>query len=179
MKIYGWLKGRPLLVCIVIVLSVILVGLLYWDRGRRPSEGLKKLPHMPDKVVTEPAPPPYPPDAPLLVEVRKAFSKGLTPSEAVAMAKSLPEGPERPDAAFLLWEYAAEHNIAEAALMVAQYYDPLYKGSSGTIRKNPDMALQWYEQALAGGQGKAGGALVALRAWAEEQKKRGSAVKKQ
>ena len=84
------------------------------------------------------------------------------------------ESPERADAAFLLLEYAADSGIAEAALAVARYYDPTDTAPSGTIRKNPETAYNWYTDALAGGQKNAGTRLAQLRNWVEEQANQGS-----
>ena len=126
----------------------------------------------------KPTPPPpspaYPPDAPVLEQVRKALGEGIGPVEALTLAKSLPESPERADAAFLLLEYAADSGNAEAALAVASYYDPAYEGPSGSIRKNPETAYEWYQEALDGGEKLAGNHLAGLRRWVEEQAAQGS-----
>jgi TPR repeat protein len=162
-----------LLLGIIVVLILIMAVFFYVSYRERPSDEAPGAPSLVPKKETpevgvKPVPPPYPLDAPLLVQVRKAFSEGVTPPEAVEMAKSLPDGVERPDAAFLLWEYAAENGIAEAALEVARYYDPLYKGPRGTIAVNPALAMQWYNEALAGGRSEAGKALLALKQWTKE-----------
>ena len=121
------------------------------------------------------APPPsYPPDAPVLEQARHALSEGISPDEAVVLAKSLPEGPERADAAFLLLEYAADKGNAEAANIVARYYDPTDKSPSGTIRKNPEMAYDWYQKALTGGQQDVRKNMAGLRTWVEAQARQGS-----
>ena len=90
------------------------------------------------------------------------------------MAKTLPESPERADAAFLLLEYAADSGLAEAALAVARYYDPTSDEPSGTIRKNPETAYAWYMEAKAGGQDDANTWLVQLRGWVEQRAGEGS-----
>jgi TPR repeat protein len=77
--------------------------------------------------------------------------KGIDPGSALAMAKSLPDKPERADAAFILLEYAAEAEIGEAALEVGRYFDPTYAGDSGTIVKDPEVAYDWYQLALSQG----------------------------
>ena len=97
------------------------------------------------------------------------MGKGIGPSEAVTLAKSFPDKPESPDAAFLLLEYAAELGNAEAALAVGQFYDPSYEGPSGTIRKNPETAYEWYQEALAGGNEKAKDRLSVLRKWLQDR----------
>jgi hypothetical protein len=126
------------------------------------------------EAIPTPPPPSYTPDAPVLEQARKALREGITPAEAVVLAGSLPESPERADAAFLLLEYAADSGHAEAALAVGRYYDPTDKEPSGTIRKNPETAYVWYRDALTGGQEKARPHLAELRRWVEEQAKEGS-----
>jgi hypothetical protein len=164
---------------------IILAGYIVWQSLRveedvKPKETRKvELPRManlPPKKEAIPTPPPpsYTPDAPVLEQARQALRDGLTPEEAVALAGSLPESPERADAAFLLLEYAADSGNAEAALAVARYYDPTDKEPSGTIRKNPETAYVWYQDALTGGQEKAKNHLAELRRWVEAQAQNGS-----
>lgn len=132
--------------------------------------------NLPPKPKPTPPPPPptYPPDAPVLEQVRKALGEGIDPAKAVILAKSLPESPERADAVFLLLEYAADSGNTEAALAVASYYDPAYEGPSGSIHKNPEIAYEWYQEALDGGEKLAENHLAELRRWVEEQAAKGS-----
>lgn len=149
---------------------------------QQPEENSKtQLPRManlpPQKItITPPAPPPpsYPVNAPVLEQARKALNGDISPEKALSLAKSLPESVERADAAFLLLEYAAENDNSEAALIVARYYDPTDKSPSGTIRKNPETAYEWYHKALAGGQEQARNQLASLRQWVEERANMGS-----
>ena len=137
---------------------------------------LPRMANLPPQKETIPPPPPpsYTPDAPALEKARKALREGISPEDALALAKSLPESPERADAAFLLLEYAADSGNAEAALAVARYYDPTDKEPSGTIRKNSETAYGWYTDALAGGQENAKIRLTQLSSWVEEQATQGS-----
>jgi hypothetical protein len=151
---------------IVVILVIIAAGIWYFLRyrsqditsltglGRQTT--LKELPRManlpPPETVPLPPTPSYGPNAPVIEQARKALREGIDPAGAVALSKTLPESPERPDAAFLLLEYAADEGNPEAALAVARYYDPVFDGPSGTIRKNPETAYEWYQVALAGGQ---------------------------
>ena len=141
-----------------------------------PKAELPRMANLPPKKETIPPPPPpsYTPDAPALEKARKALRDSISPEEALALAKTLPESPERADAAFLLLEFAADGGIAEAAMAVARYYDPTDKGPSGTIRKNPETAYSWYTEAQAGGQENAKTRLAQLRSWVEEQAAQGS-----
>ena len=169
---------------IIGLVVVAAAGYLVWKsfpaKVEKPKEAQKpQLPRManlPPKKETIPAPPPpsYSPDAPVLEQARKALRDGISPAEALALAKSLPESPERADAAFLLLEYAADSGNAEAALAVARYYDPTDKEPSGTIRKNPETAYSWYREALTGGQEKAKSHLTQLRSWLSAQADEGN-----
>ena len=169
---------------IVGLVVIVVAGYLVWQSFQedevKPGQAQKtELPRMvnlpPKKEAIPPPPPPsYTPDAPALEQARKALRDGISPAEALALANSLPESPERADAAFLLLEFAADGGIAEAAMAVARYYDPTDKGPSGTIRKNPETAYNWYTEAQAGGQENAKTRLAQLRSWVEEQANQGS-----
>ena len=151
---------------VTVLVLIIAAGIWYFIRSRSqgttPQTGLgrqappKELPRManlpPPESVPLPPTPSYGPNAPVIEQARKALREGIDPAGAVALSKTLPESPERPDAAFLLLEYAADEGNAEAALAVALYYDPTYDGPSGTIQKNQETAYEWYRTALAGGQ---------------------------
>jgi len=190
-------RGRKFLVVLLVIGIALLVYFEYRDlksrRGEGPPEDLLSsppaytpkpvtpappLPRMANQPPKEedvtPPQPTYPPDAPVLEQARQALREGISPAEAVDFAKSLPESPERADAAFLLLEYAAEEGNREAALAVGRFYDPTYEGPSGSILKNPSTAYDWYREALKGGQAQAPQDLARLRQWVEEQSKQGS-----
>ncbi len=178
-------KRRASTVIIVVCIILIIFG-AYWvfkDKSEPPvveketiQAPLPRMANLPSKknVIEPPPPPSYPSDAPLLEQARNALRDEVEAAEAVALAKSLPEYPERADAAFLLLEYAADSGNPEAALEIGKYYDPLYKGPCGSIRKNPAKAYEWYREAIIDGQEKAGGRLANLRLWVEEQAEQGS-----
>ena len=181
-----------LILGVVIGLAVIVIGgYLVWTSIRPdiskkkaeqktviPEEKPRELPRManqPPKIKEpEPIAPSYAPDAPLLEQVREAMRKGIDPEGAVAMAKSLPDKPERADAAFILLEYAAEAENGEAALEVGRYFDPTYAGDSGTIVKNPEIAYDWYQLALSQGRHEADIHLINLKQWVAKQAAEGS-----
>jgi TPR repeat protein len=100
--------------------------------------------------------------------------KGIEPDGALAMAKTLPDKPERADAAFILLEYAAEAKNGEAALEVARYFDPTYAGDSGTIVKDPEVAYDWYQLALSEGLFEAEIHISNLKQWVTNQAGDGS-----
>ena len=167
----------------VIVITLIAGGYFAWRISRQavPTKETAeptKLPRManlpPKKEAPKPVPPPYSPDAPLLEQVRDTMRKGIDPEDAVALAKSLPQKPERADAAFILLEYAAEAGHAEAALIVARYFDPTSTDDSGTIIKDPAAAYEWYQMALSRGQPEAQNHLSDLRQWVQKKAAQGS-----
>lgn len=183
----GQIRLGPLLLIVAAVVLVMAVAGYFFlkDRGKEPVAGksekqaetnLPRMANLPAKkpLVAPPPPPTYTPDAPVLEKAREALKKGIPPKGALALAKSLPESPERADAAFLLLEYAADSGNAEAALAVGRYYDPTDKQPSGTIRKNPETARDWYNTALKGGHPEAQRHLDGLRQWLEEQARQGS-----
>jgi len=143
-------------------------------KGTKSS--MPRMANLPEKkpMIELPPPPTYPPDAPALEQARSSLREEISSDEAVLLAKSLPESPERADAAFLLFEYAAEAGNAEAAKYVARYYDPTDDLPSGTIRKNPEIAYDWYQIALAGGYEDVQKNMAKLRIWVEEQARLGS-----
>ena len=143
------------------------------DAQQEPKKRMANL-EPKEELVAPPPAPSYTPDAPLLSRVRDAFKEGIRPEEAVKMAATLPEGPERADAAFLLLEYAAEAGNAEAAEQVARFYDPLASEQSGTIRKNPAAAVRWYRTARDGGVAEAETKLTELHRWLREKAEQGS-----
>jgi TPR repeat protein len=165
------------------LIAVIVGG--YWlfrDHAKEtlPPAQAPSLPKMANLPRNEPAikPPPkptYAPDAPVLEQARQALREGITPADAFAMAATLPDKPERADAAFLLLEYAAESGNAGAAMAVGGYYDPSVDLPSGSIRKNPARAFEWYQTALAAGHTEAGSRLASLRRWVVASAEKGSA----
>jgi hypothetical protein len=170
-------------ITVAIVITVAVGGYFAWRVSRQavPTKETAeptKLPRManlpPKEEAPKPAPPSYSPDAPLLEQVREAMRKGIDPEDAVALAKSFPQKPERADAAFILLEYAAEAGHAEAALIVARYFDPTSTDDSGTIIKDPTAAYEWYQAALSGGQSEAQNHLSDLRQWVEKEATQGS-----
>lgn len=171
---------RPwLLIAVIIIGLLMIIGVGYWllkgdSETVRPTAPprMANLPPKPEPTV--PPPPSYAPDAPVLEQAREALRKGISPAEAVKLAKALPDRPERADAAFLLLEYAAESGNAVAALDVGRYYDPANEEPSGSIRKNPTTAFEWYQEALSKGQKDAHNHLAKLRLWVEEKAKQGS-----
>jgi TPR repeat protein len=144
-------------ITVAIVITVAVGGYFAWRVSRQavPTQETAEpttLPRManlpPKKEAPKPVPPPYSPDAPLL-------EQGA-------------------DAAFILLEYAAEAGHAEAALIVARYFDPTSRDDSGTIIKDPAAAYEWYQMALSGGLPEAQNHLSDLRQWVQKEAAQGS-----
>ena len=187
-------RERWWIITIIVVIGLAVIffgGYLVWNSLRtdksktlatgkiegeaeKPPE-LPRMANQPPKIkAPEPVMPSYAPDAPLLEQVREAMRKGIDPDSALAMAKSLPDKPERADAAFILLEYAAEAENGEAALAVARYFDPTYGGDSGTILKDPEVAYDWYQLALSQGLDEADIHISNLKQWVTKQAAEGS-----
>lgn len=182
---YGRNRRWLLSVIIIVLVLFIAAGIWFLKRAKDTSpqtatgsKGTAALPRManlpPPKPIPTPPTPSYGPNAPVIAQARKALREGIDPAGAVALSKTLPESPERPDAVFLLLEYAAEAGNAEAALTVGQYYDPTYGGPSGSIRKNSETAYEWYKEALSGGREEAKKYLTNLQKRVQDQAKNGS-----
>jgi hypothetical protein len=176
-------------VLILCVTAVVVGGYLMLPDEPEPvmekepvaDQPLPRMANLPEKKPTIPPPPPpsYPPDAPVLETARASLREGISPDDAVRQANTLPDGPERADAVFLLLEYAAESGNAEAAERVGMYYDPTDASPSGTIRKNPETAYEWYRTALTGGRKGTEKHLARLRQWVEKQAGQGSSEARQ
>jgi hypothetical protein len=176
-------KRRWILIVGLIVIIFVAAGYITWRISRqdvpiKETAEPTKLPRManlpPKEVAPKPPLPSYSPDAPLLEQVREAMRQGISPEDALALAKSLPQKPERADAAFILLEYAAEAGHADAALIVARYFDPTSTDDSGTIIKDAAAAYEWYQVALSKGQPEAQNHLSDLRQWVRKEAARGS-----
>ena len=184
-------KNRFWVMLIPIILAAFIITLIGYLIFREPDKSnlnesdlvskkpersaLPRMANLPPKKKARELPPPpsYQPDAQGLEQARAALREGITPEDAVVLARSLPESPERTDAAFLLLEYAADLGNAAAADLVARYYDPTDETPSGTIRKNPKIAYEWYKKASDGGQDTQI-ELNRLHRWVEAQAKQGS-----
>lgn len=176
-------QGSRVWIVIIIIVAAGLLGTGYWlfkgQKQQLPPAPPSELPRMANLPAKEPAikPPPeptYAPDAPVLEQARKALREGISPVDALALARGLPDKPERADAAFLLLEYAADGGNSEAAMAVGEYYDPSLDLTSGSIRKNPARAYEWYRTARDGGHADAQEHLKRLRQWVETRANNGS-----
>ena len=123
--------------------------------------------------------PAYTEKAVALAKAREALKNGIDPAEAVKLAKNLPDSEEKPDAVFLLLEYAADNGDMDAAVEVGRFYDPTDDIPSGSIRKNAAQAYGWYKDALFEGSQAAKEKLARLKKWVEQHAARGDVKAKE
>jgi len=172
-------KNKTPLILLLLVLACAAGGAYWWKFVQTPESA------PPAAKVTAPAPSaasepptPAPRDAPAPAKVlpplqraRELLRTGITPEQAVALAKDMRTS-EGADGAFLLLEDAAQKGSPEGMLGLARFYDPADAEPKGSIRPDPAQAYDWYSKAKDKGQGAADDKLKALRAWAETEKDR-------
>lgn len=145
-----------------------------------PAEAAKKTEPAPKEeppAKEEPAPAPAKQLTPM-EEARELLRRNAPPEEALALGRKLSEAPEGKDAAFLLLESAAEKGNSEAMFGLAVFYDPLDNAPKGSIKPDAEMAWFWYtkvEQAGGTKKAEASNRKQKLRAWLEDEIKKGSA----
>jgi hypothetical protein len=151
----------PLLLLLLLVLAASAAG-VYWKQSAStpPAAAGASAQSAPPAVSTAP---------PAVQRAREALRRGISPEEAMELAKDL-YTPDGADGAFLLLEEAALKGKTEAMLNLARFYDPTDTAPKGTIRPDAEQAREWYAKAKDGGQGAADDRLKALRAWAEANK---------
>lgn len=130
-----------------------------------------------------------PPSAPLqpapaerpspLEQARALLRSEASPLQALDLGRRLAKDAEADataaDAAFLLFETAAEGGQPEAMLKLGRFYDPDDTEPKGSIRPDTEQAWIWYGKADAAGQAEAAERKAALRARLEDQARSGSA----
>ena len=86
------------------------------------------------------------------------------PVEVFANAQRL-QDEGHPDDAYLLYRYAANHGVVQAALLLGTRADPAYYTADGNIlpEPEPEQAIKWYRMASAEGNAEAMARLQALR----------------
>jgi hypothetical protein len=181
-------SNAPLLL-LLLVLACAAGGAYWWQRGQADVPAANATTPAPQAVPAPapaaqlapdpaPAPPSAPqaapapapsPDLPPLQRARELLRAGVTPEQAVELAKDM-QTPEGADGAFLLLEDAAQKGNPEAMLSLARFYDPADATPRGSILPDPAQARVWYNRAKDKGQATAEDRLKALRAWAEAEK---------
>jgi hypothetical protein len=133
-------------------------------------------PAVPPAAEPPPAPAPStPPPAPLppREQAQAALRSGIAPEAALPLARDLAAVPGGADAAFLLYEDAAQKGSAEGALAAGGYFDPVEPSGGATVTKDPAQAWRYYRQARDGGAPDAEARLARLRQWVEAEAARG------
>ncbi|MCC6469283.1 MAG: sel1 repeat family protein [Alphaproteobacteria bacterium] len=107
---------------------------------------------------------------------REKLQAGMEPARALALGDKLMQRPPAGiDAAFLVYRYAAQKGDANAAFKLAKIVDPADDTPSGTLKKAPESALEWYRSAAEGKHPEAGASIARLKTWVEKQAGAGDA----
>jgi len=98
------------------------------------------------------------------------------PVEVFANAQRL-QDEGHPDDAYLLYRYAANHGVQQAALLLGTRADPAYYSADGNIlsEPEPEQAVKWYRMAGEEGNAEAVARLEALRGRLEQASAAGDA----
>ncbi|MCC7048248.1 MAG: sel1 repeat family protein [Alphaproteobacteria bacterium] len=148
------------------------------EEAKKPEETKKteeakkevELPKIPDTGDDLPA------GADPLKFAREKLQAGMEPARALALGDKLMQRPPAGiDAAFLVYRYAAQKGDANAAFKLAKIVDPADDTPSGTLKKAPESALEWYRSAAGGKHPEAGASIARLKAWVEKQAGTGDA----
>ena len=164
-------RRRPWAIAAAAALLAIASLLLYlkpWVSGQPEGGG--------PVVVTEPVSPPPVAVVPPLQHARTVLASNPDAERAFTEARALEGRPEGHDGAFLLFQHAAEMNHAQAALMVARYFDPSIDFPGIPFAKDGEGALDWYLRAKNLGEGEALSGIDNLQRWAEVRAAGGDAA---
>ena len=172
-------KSKMPLILLLLILACAAGGVYWWKFVQTPENAppaanvtapAPSAASAPSATTPQPVPAPAK-DLPPLQRARELLRTGITPAQAVELAKIM-RTPEGADGAFLLLEDAAQKGSPEGMLGLARFYDPADAEPKGSIRPDPAQAYDWYSKAKDKGQGAADDKLQALRAWAETEKGR-------
>lgn len=150
------------------------------EKAPSPSAPLPASPKAEEKATPPSAPPqPAPAETPSPLEQARALLRsGASPQQALELGNRLATDTEADahaaDAAFLLFETAAEGGQPEAMLKLGGFYDPDDAAPKGSIQPDAEQAWIWYGKADAAGQAGAAERKAALRARLEDRASAGS-----
>jgi TPR repeat protein len=153
-------RSKTLLLLLLLLVLVCVAGGIYWWQAESAPSAARSAATGQGKAFHA---------SPLLQRARELLRKGVSPEEAMELARGM-QTPDGADGAFLLLEDAAQKGKPEAMLLLARFYDPTDAMPKGSIRPDPEQARDWYHKAGERGQEAAEGRLKALRAWAEAEK---------
>lgn len=141
----------PLIIAAAVALLIIIGGAIAYFMGLIPGlGGVDAEVQKPTPAAVTPAlPPAAAPAAPNLATrdiVRDFLATNPTPEATLAKAQEL-AGESRLDGAMLLYRNAAGKGNPDAAMALAQLYDPAYfsKDTSPLPNADPETAAYWYE----------------------------------
>ena len=180
-------RNKAPLILLLLVLACAAGGVYWLQRGQTGAPAAVNATAPAPQAAQAPSAPPAAPaaapaaapsqDLPPLQRARELLRAGVSPEQAVELAKDM-QSPEGADGAFLLLEDAAQRGHPEAMLALARFYDPADAAPKGSILPDPALARDWYAKAGDKGQAAAAQAkLKALRAWAEAEKDRSPQAK--
>ncbi len=108
--------------------------------------------------------------APLEMAYQHLAKDNASAADSLALAQKIwpREDDNARDAAFLLFEDAANKGDKNAMLVMGRYYDPTDNAPHGSIIKDAEQAYAWYEKALNAGLGEAKAKMEALQKWMGE-----------
>lgn len=185
---FGPLRRRLPLPLVAGVLALLVLGAgagVWWatrgDSGRLAEAPAASAPPAPPSPASPAAPPPAavaPPADPSLAD--------LSVPEVIARAPGVPEiaaeaaaraARGRHEDALLLWEAAARLGHAPALTALGRLYDPVgFQPGRPFRHPDPRQAARYYREAVRAGDAGAEAPRAALRAWLEEQARRGDAL---
>jgi hypothetical protein len=179
-------RSLPLLAGVLVVLALG-AGAGVWWAARvgpdRPAEAPAAAP--PAVSPPPPASAAAPPPAPLPPPADPSLAD-LSVPEVIARAPGVPEiaaeaaaraARGRHEDALLLWEAAARLGHAPALTALARLYDPVgFQPGRPFRHPDPRQAARYYREAVRAGDAGAEAPRAALRAWLEEQARRGDSL---
>jgi hypothetical protein len=125
--------------------------------------------------IKSPPKPTYAPDAPVLEQARQALREGITPADALAMAATLPEKPERADAAFFFWNMPRRVEMPRRQWPWESIMTPASICPAVAFVRIQPHAFEWYQIALEGGHTESRNRLTDLRRWVVASAENGAA----
>lgn len=163
-------KGKTGLIIVALVLLLAAGVACWWFFLRAPEQGEQSTKPLPAQSAAPAAASPAANKTSLsaLAAAREQLRGEALPEVSLALAKPLRKAeatPEECDAAFLLFEDAAQKGNAEAMFFVGQFYDPGFVLPRGSIPADAAQAKRWYDAAAQKEIKEALSALQALRAY--------------
>jgi hypothetical protein len=151
--------SRWMLIGSIAALLLVAIGIAFFfftnsDEIKPPVEQVASAP---SRAVE----PPQPPPAPDFAERYRTYLGQQGHADALLALGREALAAQATDVGFNAVTLAADRGFAEAKLLLAQWYDPLFE-ERGLVRPNPNSAATYYAEATAGGSQEGSGALQRL-----------------